>query len=101
MPYSTNPKMSQWGIRYQGDVLAAHGEARRMLAVYMAQEAIELPEALAELIRAGYSVLVSTPPAQKSNVHGSSPMERRMGRVHLENRDNERGSGAEDGQVQR
>src|SRR5947209_7636119 len=53
--------MPRWEIPYLGHLLALKGPVRRMVGMYMAQKGIEQPQAVAELLRAGYAQLVRPP----------------------------------------
>jgi|GEM_PF-5673867 len=75
MPRSKNQKHRDWNIDDPHGFLAVGSEPRRMVDIYKASEGITQPQAVAELIKAGYAQLVSLPlPAKLDgpNPHGAT-----------------------------
>jgi hypothetical protein len=80
MSRSRNQKHHHWDIDDPHSLLAVGSEPRRMVDVYKAQTGCTQPQAVADLLSAGYGSLVGIPLSPK--VAGPTPMQRRMGRVH-------------------
>jgi len=72
MPRSKNPDQGRWEIPYRGSILDLDSPTRRMVGFYMVQEGIQQPQAVAELIAAGYAQLVSIPLPPKNGGRGGA-----------------------------
>jgi hypothetical protein len=75
MPRSKNPDQDRWEIVGPRKLVGKDGETRRMVDVYKASKGITQPQAVAELIKAGYAHLVSIPLPPKvdgPNPHGAT-----------------------------
>jgi hypothetical protein len=70
---------SFWGIQYDDDLLDKDGETRRMVRMVKEIYGLDVPQALAKLVKAGFPVLVSTPlPSMKAkNTRKSGPPQHR------------------------
>jgi hypothetical protein len=73
-----------WNIDDPHGILAKDGETRRMVDIYKASQGIDLPTALAVLVKAGYAQLVSSALPMGGSVRnrgGGAPPRTSVGRA--------------------
>jgi hypothetical protein len=85
MPRSKTQTYDHWDIKDPHGFVAKGSEPRRLVAMYQASKGITQPQAVAELIKAGYASLVSIP--LKPNLMDRIPLGATDGSNTLDSKD--------------